>query len=479
MKRHLLVATALAGGLGIAMTPSVKADELSDLKSEMGSMKEELKALRALVKTQGEQQPAQPQGNIAAQPQGGIAAQPQGGLLLSGGGLTMPALTDGANTTPAPTPFTFAGIPLVSTPYTHMYIGGILDAGYRIDGGTKQGTVQSINSGQSRTSRLTIEGYQELPHGLRAVAGIEAGMALDTGTGTSNPPNSPAGSFTFGRFAAVGLGRDDWGYVTFGRQYAPIWSVSASGMNDPFGGMYLGGIGTLYNTTIRASNAVVYSYGYSWETMLDPAPKAGLGVAAMYSAGEASAPAPSDSGEEAGVGLSYGGQGGKWWVGYAYHQVRGSNGTISATAPVTSSPMLRQHSMGASYDLGPARLFAGGNMGFNGNDNARTGGVDSWAWDVGATVPVTKVQLVRFLYGKKYDQTSAKAGLSTAQISYEYTMMLPQLSTQTYKPSLVLYVLGGLIDNSPNSAASLTGASTTVSPGAMAKTAATGFRFVF
>jgi predicted porin len=465
MKRQLLIATALAGGVVMMASPTVKADELSDLKAEMASMREEMRALKAQVSAT-----AAP----AAAPTAAPGTAPTAAPVIAQNSATPLGLV--ASKPPGPTPLVINGIPLVSTSNTAIYLGGIFDAGYRIDGGTRQNSIQSINSGESYGSRLTLEGYQELGYGLRAVMAIEGGLGLNNGTGASNPPNVPAGAFSFGRYSAVGLGSDDLGYVTFGRQYTPIWAVSAGGGNDPFGGFFFGGINTIYSTTIHASNAVVYSYGYSWETMLDPAPLKGFGFSAMYSTGQSTTPSPEDSGSEFGAAISYGGDG-TWWLGYGYHQVSGSNSTISATAPVASTPILRQHTVGASYDLGFARLFTGVNMGSNGNFNAATGGVNSKAWDVGAKVPLTPVQQVRFLYGMRYDQTNAKADLSTAQLSYEYKLYPPAWGS--YKSDLTLYAAIGFIDNSPGATAALGGAIGTVLPGALAKSFITGFRYVF
>jgi predicted porin/outer membrane murein-binding lipoprotein Lpp len=468
MNKQFLFAASLAGGMLVGGAPTVKADELSELKAAMESMRAEMTALKAQVAAQAVQ---------AAQGTQAAAAVAGSANILPAA--PSPASPPPTTSPPASPPLTIAGIPLVATPHTHLFLGGNIDGGYRADSGTKQGTVQSVNSGQSRADRLTFEGYQELPYGLRAVAAMEAGFSLDTGAGANNPPNVPAGAFSFGRYSAVGLGRDDWGYITFGRQYTPLWATSASGGNDPFDGNYLGGVGTIYNTTIRASNAAVYSYGYSWETMLNPAPKKGLGIAAMYSAGEAAAPSPNDSGAQFGGAISYGGGDGKWWVGYAYHQVSGSNNTMSATAPVASTPTLKQQTLGASYDLGFASLHAGINAGSNDNKNAKTGGVDSQSWDVGAVVPIASAQKVRFLYGAKFDQTTAKANLSTVQLSYEYRLQLPQLGMANYNPYVNLYAAIGIIDNNSNSAATLVGTSGTILPGATARSFITGMLFVF
>ena len=265
---------------------------------------------------------------------------------------------------------------------------------------------------------------------------IEGGLGIDTGTGVSNPPNVASGAFSFGRTSAVCLGRDDWGYVTFGRQYTPLWSISAGGMNDPFGGNFFGGINPIYSDTIRASNAVVYSYGYTWETMLNPSPAKGLGVALMYSAGEATAPSPERSGSQWGASVSYGGQEG-WWIGYGIHEVTGSNSTMSATAPVASSPLLRQQTLGASYDFGMVRVYAGVNLGSNGSDNGKTGGIDSQGWDFGAKLQLTPLQRIRFLYGQKWDQTTNKANLQTAQLSYEYSLRPCSTNTNRISRSML------------------------------------------
>jgi predicted porin len=343
---------------------------------------------------------------------------------------------------------------------SQVMLEGVLDGGIRHDsGGTGPGGV-TMGSGMRLPSRLTFSGIEDMGGGLKASFVLETGFLIDTGQGTANPAGAANGPLTFGRTSAVGVGGDDWGYLSLGRQYTPLWAVSAGGANDPFGASWLGGIGTLYSATPRASNSIVYSYGYSARTMLLPAPRKGLGVAVMYASPDTMAPAPSRAGQQLGFNVSYGD--GTWWAGYGFHQTRGSNTDISATAPVTDQPRLRQQTLAASYEFSVARLH----LGLNSAKNDTT--VDRRNWHVGANIPFG-VHVVKLVYGRANDRTAANADFSSFQVGYEYN-----LSRRTS-----LYAAYGQVDNNTNAAQILTGSQGTYAKGSMPRSYITGIKHTF
>jgi predicted porin len=346
-----------------------------------------------------------------------------------------------------------------------LVISGIIDGGVRLDGGSTSGTIKSQGSGLLSASRLNFSGIEDLGSGLQAGFVLESGLAIDTGTGVSNPPGTANGPLSFGRTAAVAIGSDRAGFVSMGRQYTPLWAVSAGPANDPFGANWLGGIGTIYNTTVRASNSIVYSYGYTARTMLLPAPRSGLGAAVMWGLSESGAPASSHSGEQLGFNLSYGN--GTWWAGYGYHQVKGSNVFINPTAPVTDQPTLRQQTLGASYQIGPARLYAGYNTGRNGLSGA--GATDRRNFDLGAAVSLGGLHTIRVLYGKANERAVANASFSTYQVGYQYD----------FSKRTAFYAAAGQVANGDNTAVALVGAVGTYAKGATARSAITGIRHNF
>jgi predicted porin len=254
---------------------------------------------------------------------------------------------------------------------------------------------------------------------------------------------------TFGRTALVAVGGPSTGYLAFGRQYTPLWAISAGPVCDPFGASWLGGIATVYSATVRSSNAIGYTYGYGDNTTLNPAPRKGLGVSAVWSLSEVND--PSGAGEQKGLGVSYGD--GTWWAGYAYHRVRGSNSAINATAPVSNQPVLVQQTLAAAVRLGTASLSVGLNSGKNPLTGA--GAVDRRNWHLGLQWPLTDFGTLRVLLGRAQDRAAAAASFSNFQVGWQQ-----DLSKRTY-----LYAAYGQVANDANAAATPAGAQGTYAKG--------------
>lgn len=361
-----------------------------------------------------------------------------------------------------PTLLLLAGMPAIAAAQSSVQISGVVDAALRVDAGTVASKVKSIAGGQREASRLTISGLEDLGGGLRVGFVLESGFAPDTGAGVSNPPGVEPGAMSWGRLAALSIGSDDTGYLSLGRQYTPMWAVSAGPANDPFGAGWLGGISAVYSFAVRASNSLIYTYGYTAKTTLLPAPRKGLGAMLMYAAGEAT---PSDAGQQIGGNLSYGD--GTWWVGYGYNQLKGSSPAVNATAPVSNSPTLKVQTLGGSYQFGFGRVHLGLNTGKNGLTG--TGAVDRLNWHVGALIPFANVHTFRFIFGGADDRTAVSADWKTFQVGYGY-----DLSKRT-----ALYAVAGQNDNSATAAAGFAGAGAAYAPGATARTLAAGIRHVF
>lgn len=343
-----------------------------------------------------------------------------------------------------------------------LTLSGVVDGGVRRDSGGNGGGAWSMGSGLMQTSRITLLGVEDLGGGLRASVALEAGINLDTGTGTSNPPSTPPSQgFTFGRTSAVALGSDRWGYVSLGRQYTPIFGVSASSVNDPFGANWLGGVGTLYNLAARASNAIGYTYGYSARALFSGPPRSGFGAAAMYSLSEEPSGPTEGAGEQMGFNASWGD--GKWFFGYGYHRTKGSNGTISATAPVSNAPTTRQQTAVVSHEFSFGRLHVGVNTA---DGNAA---LDRFNWHIGAALPLGDRHTLRLLYGQANDKTAANADFSTFQVGYQYN-----LSRRTN-----LYAGWGAVRNDPGARATLTGSLGTYALGSTPRSFIAGMRHVF
>jgi predicted porin len=487
-----LLATASIAGLCAALAPvSAHAASSTALQAEITSLQSQLNALQAQVAQQA--QAAKIAHMKAMMVANAPKPKPKYIKPLVGG--AQPAITTGDG--------------------GYLFITGDIDAGLRLDTGAGH-SILSVQSGGMRADRITFEGYQDTSLGIRIVGIIEGGFNIAQGIGASNPGAAGSGvnDFDFGRYSAAGFGNDTYGYIDFGRQYTPIWSVAASGSGDPFGGSYLGGIAAInptLATNSRASNAITYSYGYSWEGMLDPAPRLGYGFAALFAPGQGTghAGSPLNAGMQYGFGTSYGTK--LFWVGAAWHQINGinladSDAPESATyvpAATTQKPILSEVTLAASYVTPWARLFAqfdyqNNNRKIDGVGTGRPGGgkagvvydgVNQDDWFVGAVIPTIAHENLRAMYGEFFDHTNLRAHYNIAQASYEFDL--------TKAPGCAIYIEGSVIANNKSSASGILGATnvgfsgvgilptqlsangTKLDYGATSDTVATGVRYIF
>jgi len=97
---------------------------------------------------------------------------------------------------------------------SNVTVYGRVDLGLQnIHNGT---TRTGVDSGTYTASRLGFRGTEDLGGGLSALFFLEAGLSADAGLLGS-------GGRTFNRGSYVGLSGKDWGTVTLGRQYVPIF----------------------------------------------------------------------------------------------------------------------------------------------------------------------------------------------------------------------------------------------------------------
>jgi predicted porin/type II secretory pathway pseudopilin PulG len=458
-----------------------KRDELNEVKAEVAQLKAQL------AEVQAEPKPA-PVRTYDQQLAASLPpAAPGTGISFNGG------------TSPLGPKYQkpiVGGIPIITTPGGAFFIAGTIDAGVRVDSGAGH-SIFSVQSGLMRASRLTLEGYQSVGWGLRVVGVLEGGINVAEGIGASNPSAAGA-SFDFGRESFAGIGSDKTGYIDFGRQYSPIWAVSAAPTADPFAGNYLGGI-VAFDPTLavnsRVSNAITYNYRYTWEGMLDPSPSHGFGFAALFSPGGQTGTKtdPSNAGQQFGASASYGTK--HFWIGAGYHQIDGWNSNVAPYSntyiPATSNKTaLIEETVAVSYLTPFARLFAQYNSQDDGRKVSLNDGVDQNDWFVGFVAPTFPHQNLRFTYGTFYNHTDTKAQYSMAQASYEYDLV--------QVPGTALYLEGLLVSNNKHSAQGILGAAnvggtgpaailpdqltangTTLDYGATASSIAAGIRFIF
>ena len=165
-----------------------------------------------------------------------------------------------------------------------VVVGGILDSAVRYVHNEGGGSIKSLVSGSSQTSRLYFRGDEDLGGGLSAGFWLESGLSADTGTSTG-------GTQFFDRRATLSLTNRSVGELRLGRDYVPtyaIWvrhdpfsHVGVAGSNNFSVSSQLGPIRSAFNTgpntTVRSSNAVEF---------LLPADLGGLEGGLMVAAGE-------------------------------------------------------------------------------------------------------------------------------------------------------------------------------------------------
>lgn len=146
-------------------------------------------------------------------------------------------------------------------------IYGIIDVGVAgikaKDGARVTGLTQG---GNGSASRIGFRGIEDLGGGLKAGFVLEAGVNVDSGSGSTNPStdnvagSTVAGALQFGRRATVSL-IGNFGEVRLGRDFTPAY-LSETGF-DPFGNNGIGAAAWYHvnlngQVRLRASNQVSY-----------------------------------------------------------------------------------------------------------------------------------------------------------------------------------------------------------------------------
>jgi len=155
----------------------------------------------------------------------------------------------------------FAG---AASAQSSVTIGGILDVAAASVKNGNAGTIQSLSTGRSATSRFFVRGTEDLGGGLKANFRIESEVGVDTGSAGSTVGTS-TGVF-WGRWATVGLS-GGFGEVRLGREWNSTFAAfnateifgyvgvaSPANLRGTFFGNANGGVAT----AVRQSNAITY-----------------------------------------------------------------------------------------------------------------------------------------------------------------------------------------------------------------------------
>ena len=231
-------------------------------------------------------------------------------------------------------------------------IYGIVDTGIVYSnkvstGAGTSGSKFSVNSGIIQGSRLGFKGVEDLGGGLKALFQLEAGFANDTGrlqgdVGSTN---------LFRRKSVVGLG-GDFGSVLLGRQTDFLDDVSQWTSVQDFGGV-TGSVGHNLDRLegTRSNNSIRYN----------TPDISGFSASAIYGFGETAG--KTTSGQSFGLGAQY--ANGPLGLFAAYYQSKlgttPSDVSLTNSAPAfpgqAGDTALKTFSLGASYQVGPARLY--------------------------------------------------------------------------------------------------------------------------
>ena len=242
---------------------------------------------------------------------------------------------------------------------------GVVDAAYSVGKGSISNKTQLANSGYN-SSRLGFRGVEDLGGGMRAEFWLEAGVNNDNGTGSATnvqnqavtAANAGTQGLTFNRKSTVGL-VGSLGELRLGRDYSP--QFYADSVYDPFGTNGVASSLIAYNggqAAVRASNMV------AWHSPVVNGFKVMVG---SYMGENASTAAKVGNGNGFRVTFDQG----KFSAAYADSTLTTGAGTTNKTS-----------NLGASYDLGVAKLMA------QSNTTKLTGAADIKGSLIGALVPM-------------------------------------------------------------------------------------------
>ncbi len=395
------VASMILFGCMATAAGGVHADAASDLLREVAAQKARLeqleKKLEAVTKeaAAAKETARVAQEKVAAAP---AAAPAEGGLLPKG-----------------------------------FSIYGIADAGMEY-GDYGQGNKLRVQSGLGSASRLGFKGERDLGSEMTAYFQLEAGVSFDNGQNTghssniSNPGQGTASSSApnttgvaiFSRNTFVGL-KSKIGDVRFGRDYAPIYSITSA--SDPF---TIGGATAfrLWSSAAlsRFDNGVYYASPKLGGFRVNTAYSAGMENNSNANVGLASGATnsigPKDEGKGYSASLTY--ENGPLFLGTGYLNYLK---TGAVTAPATENTRRTSWNLAATYDLKVAKLY--GQFLSGKDEQAGTSpsvSLDRQVYWLGVAVPFGGVHTVRGVYGHLNDKMSTDRDSTHLGVGYEYAL---------------------------------------------------------
>jgi general bacterial porin, GBP family len=246
----------------------------------------------------------------------------------------------------------------------------------------------SERSGGNSGSNFGLKGSEDLGGGLKAAFQLENGYTINNGGFFVDS------SSLFYRQAWVGVTHDDYGSLTFGRQYQPtFWAVYPT---DPFrGNEVMSPLSAAASTLDRHTIATIAATGRSSNSIVYQSPvMGGVKLYAMYGfAATSTQPVPISTGNMYDVAVTYAGAGA--FVGVAYQKQHGGTETLPGLPGALNLMSTERFTGALAYRFGIVNLQA--NYTYNRSNDApagslaaRLGAANSYSIaEVGATVQAT------------------------------------------------------------------------------------------
>jgi predicted porin len=274
--------------------------------------------------------------------------------------------------------------------------------------GSYRGSASStrLTDGGIVASQLGFRGKEDLGGGTSAVFDMQAGISLDSGTGTVPATGTTAGGLQFTRQSFVGLS-GTWGALTLGRQYTPYFRGLVR--YDPLGNNASFSTSTLTNQTeglkgyvfgsqgVRAENAVLYVTPESLP----------VEVQVMVAPGGASNSSGNYSSALIGYKVS------NFNMSYAFQQKKSGSSIAVVAAPTTSTSQI----VGFSYT--PQNWMFGGSYAKNKVDTA--GALNANVLNLGARINFAGNQSVNFAWSRR-DLVGSPNDTKAYAIRYDYLL---------------------------------------------------------
>ncbi len=312
----------------------------------------------------------------------------------------------------------------VASAQSSVTVFGIVDAGvaHVSNKGTATVAGNSVTGlttgGGGGGSRIGFRGVEDLGGGLKAGFWLEAGIANDSGAGSSNTSTdnvtatNVSNALQFGRRATVSL-LGNFGEARLGRDFTPAYISETS--FDPFGNNGVGAavwyqVNAVGQTRLRASNQVSY---------ILPA-LGGVYGQLSYAIGEQASNAGTPAGAAKDDGRTIGGR-----IGYANGpvDVALAANKLTATYAGGTSNDRTQANISGSYDFGVAKIIAVYDLQKAENQAGLTAPAIGTALPAGVTGVDTKVKGYLLAVTAPVGPGKIKAAYSQAKVDISNTSL--------------------------------------------------------